>query len=162
MDLQATASIAGQPASAAAPGAEAARAELVPVSSAAQPAAVPGAAATAAVAPQAAQTDSLQPTVQNVARSPELCQRPNAAEQPAASPAIEVPGTAAGAFSASAGAPQAVQAASPVQHTAAPSWEDSGLTVLAVGIIAAIAALLIKKVLVGFGGYTAASQSSFM
>ena len=44
----------------------------------------------------------------------------------------------------------------------APSWEETGLTVLAVGIVAAIAALLIRKVIIGFGSYAATSHSSLM
>lgn len=100
----------------------------------------------------------------------ELRQRPAAAAaaagsafaQPLAPVALAAAPATSGPFSAVDAAGQAAQAAAPVMQAPAPSWEETGLTVLAVGIVAAIAALLIRKVIIGFGSYVAASQSSFM
>ena len=76
---------------------------------------------------------------------------------PAAAPAAPA---ASSPFSDSHNTP--VQAAASVMQAPPPSWEETGLTVLAVAIVAAIAALLIRKVIIGFSGYAATSHSSFL
>jgi ubiquitin-conjugating enzyme E2 J1 len=103
-----------------------------------------------------------------------------AAAAVACAPAAPAAQPAAGAFdrqtdSRPAMRPAAQQSAAPAlvltagghavqqrqQAAVAPSWEEMCLTVLAAAIVMAIAALLIRKV-VGFSGYEATSQSSFM
>ena len=51
------------------------------------------------------------------------------------------------------------QAAAGAAQQQISSWEETGLTMLAVAIVVAITALLLRKVMVGSASYEAASQS---
>lgn len=109
-----------------------------------------------ASAPQPGAALRQRPAAANAMASGSACAQPAAPASFAAVPATSAP------YSAVDAAGQAAQAAAPAMQAPAPSWEETGLTVLAIGIVAAIAALLIRKVIIGFGSYAAASHSSFM